>query len=81
MLKHLGETWTMQLLTPEIDPNVICFADFPDYLGVWHTQTFLNVCVVGIFFFGIIQTEALLTLFLHQHECFPLLIFNVLCYR
>lgn len=37
MLKHLGETWTMQSLTPEIDPNAICFADFLNYLGVWHT--------------------------------------------
>lgn len=35
--KHLGETWTMQSVTPVIDPNAICFADFPKYLDVWHT--------------------------------------------
>lgn len=36
-LKHLGKMWTMQSVTPEIDPNGICLADFPKYLDVWHT--------------------------------------------
>lgn len=37
MLRHLGETQMMQSVTPEIDPNAICFADFPKYLDVGHT--------------------------------------------
>lgn len=36
MLKHLGETWMMPSVTPEIDPNGIYLADFPKYLDVWH---------------------------------------------
>lgn len=37
MLKHLGETWMIESVTPGIDPNGICFADFSKYLDVWHT--------------------------------------------